>query len=265
MLIVGALFLCIGLIQVIIYKQPLPEGQYESIGDLQIAYDAYGQGKTVVLAIHGSPGSKNDFRLLAPLLKNTTVYALDMPCFGESSFSTRCDITSASKTLKQFMDAKQIEKATVLGYSWGGGVAIEFAHHYPEKTSHLILLSGMGIQEGELTGSYEGEKIRGWFAYPFVVFYPGVFAGNIYWREGFMKSFLQSDQRPLRMYLQNFQVPTLILQATEDYNVKAWVAEEHARLIPHSTLSTYKGDHGKLKTDAREIASIINEYHEKNK
>mgnify|MGYP006308653729 CR=1 FL=1 len=51
-----------------------------------LAHRVYGGGRTPLVAIHGSPGSRADFSTLGPALQDHfTVFAFDMPGFGESA------------------------------------------------------------------------------------------------------------------------------------------------------------------------------------
>lgn len=214
-----------------------------------------------MILIHGSPGSKNDFKLLQPRIEGHTVYALDMYGFGESEkYVKKYGIENQARVVSEFMQAKNITQATILGYSWGGGVALEFAALFPEKTTKLILLDGMGLQEGEATGSYFGEHARYLISYPFVVFYPGALAGDEGWRHGFMRSFMDSDQRVLREKMNQISAPTLILHGSEDTVIEPWVAEEHARLIKNSKIVWFHGGHGTIFSNVTEIAPAVQEF-----
>ncbi|MCA9478678.1 MAG: alpha/beta hydrolase, partial [Nanoarchaeota archaeon] len=146
-LLAGIILILLGLLQSISYHPPLPN-QYVDTEYGRIAYKTYGEGEKILIAIHGSPGSKNDFDRLGPLLTNYTVYALDMPGFGESTKRAKdYGFSQASEVLLSFMDIQGIDKAEILGYSWGGGVASTFASTHPERTTQLIMLAGVGVPE----------------------------------------------------------------------------------------------------------------------
>ncbi len=262
LIVILSLLIVAGVVQLLFQSKP-SSAQSIELSRGAIAYDQHGNGSRTIILIHGSPGtSKEDFSVLGPAISpRYTVYALNMYGFANSaSYVSDYSIQSAAETVREFMDAKNISEAVILGYSWGGGVAIEFAHTYPTRTSGLISLSGMGIQEGEITGTYWGEKIRSSVALPFVLIYPGVFAGSFESRYGFMRSFLDSDQRPLREYLSEIDIPALILQGDTDYVIAPWVGEEHARLIKKSNLVYYHGNHHTVYTNVSEIAPAINDF-----
>lgn len=260
-LILLSIFIVYGAIQIPLYNPPTPEN-YVDLYQGKLAYIKYSSAnsdKTLIL-IHGSPGSKEeDFEKLAPQIKDYNVYALDMYGFGDSdNFVNDYSAEAQSKAIAEFMNSKGIQRASILGYSWGGLVAIKFALNYPEKTENLILLDASGIQEGEPTHNYLIEKTRSLIAYPFVVIYPGAFAGSIGWRYGFIRSFIDTDQRPIREELTKIKSRTLILHGDKDTVVLPEVAQEHNLLLQNSELLFFKGGHGTIFFDPSEIANKIN-------
>jgi len=264
-LIVLSIIILAGLIQTLAYKETPGKTSIELSNGI-ITYDKYGSGENIIIAIHGSPGGRDGFDSLGPQIENSTLYALDMYGFGESEkHVSNYGMDFQSDVILEFMNKLNIEKATLLGYSWGGLVAIDFARKYPDKTDNLILLASSGIQEGEPTKSYLGEKTRTIISYPFVVYYPGSIAGGIGWRKGFIRSFLDSDQRKIREYLKQIQNPVLIIHGNKDTVIEPWVAEEHHLLLQNSQLKYYNGGHGQvLGRNTSEMAEIINNYLNEN-
>ncbi len=251
----------IGLFQIVINKEKFPENSI-SLSQGSLVYNEFNSNSDkIIIMLHGSPGSKKDFKLLAPQIQGYKIYALDMYGFGESEkYVNNYGIKEQALVLEEFMNKKGIDKATILGYSWGGGVALEFAGQFPEKTERLILLDSMGIQEGEATRTYFGEHIRYMISYPFVVFYPGAFLGSEGWRHGFMKSFMDSDQREIRTLLEKIQAKTLILHGNKDSVIEPWVAEEHHKLIKNSKLVWFNGGHGTIFSNTDEISQKVQEF-----
>lgn len=231
-----------------------------------MTHTKYGNSSEIIIALHGSPGDKSDFELLGTeLASQYTIYALDLPCFGEQGLMKRdCGIDGAADFVAAFMDEQGIARAHILGYSWGGGAAITFAAQYSERTKTLVLLDSMGIPEGEMTGSYMTERARLYISYPFVLYYPGVFGGNLSWRQGFMQSYRETDLRTIRSDLSRIEVPTLVLHGSRDSVIEPWVAEEHARLITRSELLWFNGTHGSIFSDVSEISPAIRTFIDKH-
>jgi len=250
-----------GIIQLFTYEEALPTSLYVPLDGKNFAFNEYGSGENSLIIIHGSPGSKESMEPLAKEINNTKVYAPDMFCFGESTKNLNdCGIEAAANSIKDFMESQDLEKSSLLGYSWGGGVVITFAEKYPKKVDKLILLSANGIQEGEPTGSFSLERIRSYMAYPFTVYYPGAFAGDYRWRRGFIKSFTDSDLRPIEEELRQIKTPTLILHGKQDSVIEPWVAEKHKSLLENSQLELFEGNHITVFKEPWKVSDKINEF-----
>ena len=76
-----------------------------------------------------------DFHTLVP----------DLPGFGRSGKSAdRLDIPDLADAAVRFLDAKGIERATVVGNSMGCPVITEFAYHHPDRIDRAVLVSPAG-------------------------------------------------------------------------------------------------------------------------
>lgn len=262
--IIASLLMIVGIFQVIFYEPTDPENSVDtSVG--KIAYNIYGEGEKTLIAIHGSPGSKDDYHKLGPILIEYTVYALDMPGFGESTKKAdNYGNDGASDAINAFMEAMDIKEADIIGYSWGGGVASTFAARHPEKINRLFLLGAVGVPESAHTQNHYTEKARYLVSYPFVMLYPGAFAPdllNFETRYGFLRSFQDSDQRKQYQLMRTIQAPTTIIQGDTDMVVLLSGAQIHNDLIENSELFIYKGGHPELILgDANKIARGVRYY-----
>jgi len=113
-------------------------------------YHDVGKGDAVLL-IHGSgPGVSAwaNWRLTIPALaKNNRVIAPDMIGFGYTDRPTD-NIYSIDDWVAQIiglLDALNIDKASVIGNSFGGGIALAIAIRYPERISKLVLMGSVGV------------------------------------------------------------------------------------------------------------------------
>lgn len=203
-----------------------------------------------ILLLHGSPGEAADFDRLMPLLaREYPVLAPDLPGFGKS-VQPLSDYGNQEQARRMFafLDAKGIREVIVLGYSLGSGVALEMAAAQPDRVRRLILYGGIGIQEGEGSGSWLVEHMKyaaGWLyvcALPEALPHFGFF-GSRNARCGFIRSFLDSDQRRLRSIIENFPHPVLILQGTDDILVPVEAARDHSVLFPRADLLELPGSH----------------------
>ena len=219
--------------------------------------------ETIVL-LHGSPGRKEDFSRLAPILaREARVLVPDLPGFG-SSTATLPDYSFRAHALyvRQLLDGLGVRRAHLVGFSMGGGVALSLIDLAPERVASLTLLSAVGVQELELTGDYyvnhlvHGAQLAAvWMARegtPHMGVFDRAMLGVPYAR-----NFFDSDQRPVRGILQRVTVPTLIVHGTDDTRVPIEAAREHHRLVPQSGLVTLEGDHLLLLTQAPQVGEVI--------
>ena len=103
------------------------------------------------MLIHGSgPGvtSYANWRLVIPALaENFHVVAPDMVGFGYSDRPEDVEYslqTWADQTVG-LMDALGIEKAHLVGNSFGGAIALRIATQHPDRVDKLVLMGSMGV------------------------------------------------------------------------------------------------------------------------
>lgn len=104
------------------------------------------QGPPLIL-IHGLGGSADNWQYnIEALSQHHRVYALDLPGFGQSDKPRlKYNLEFYQQTLIDFMDALQIEKATLVGNSLGGGLALMMAIDYPYRLNKLVLCAAAGF------------------------------------------------------------------------------------------------------------------------
>lgn len=129
---------------------------------LNVHYILLGNGPPVIL-LHGGAGDWHEWRRsLAFLARTSTVYALDLPGFGRSDPPDR-PVTPLwfSSFLGDFMDALQLDSASLLGHSLGGSIALAFALDFPERVNRLVLIDSAGLGELSRTGRRRLSLIMG--------------------------------------------------------------------------------------------------------
>jgi pimeloyl-ACP methyl ester carboxylesterase len=100
-----------------------------------------------ILLIHGMAGSSQTWRAIMPqLAKKYRVVAPDLLGHGQSS-KPRSDYSLGAFAvgLRDLLDELEIESATVIGHSLGGGVAMQFLYQHPEYCRRLVLISSGGL------------------------------------------------------------------------------------------------------------------------
>ncbi len=112
----------------------------------EVGYRIAGQGPALVL-IHGLTGSSTTWREVMPTLaRRFTVVAPDLLGHGQSA-KPRGDYSlgAFASGVRDLLVALGLERATVVGHSLGGGIALQLAYQFPERCERLVLVSSGGL------------------------------------------------------------------------------------------------------------------------
>lgn len=221
-----------------------------------------------VILLHGCPGQANDYAELGPLLaaQGRRVYALDLLGFNESeAWVEDYSFTANAEAVLEFMDAKGIDRAHLVGWSNSGGVVLHMADVAPERCASITLLAAIGAQENEGSGDYAFEQFKYRVAYAAAVVGAEAIPhfgllGKREFRHASVRFFMDSDQRPLRDIMARLKTPALVLHGRDDFLVHDWAAEEHHRLMPTSRLVMLDANHFIPFLQAQEAAGILGEF-----
>jgi pimeloyl-ACP methyl ester carboxylesterase len=111
-----------------------------------IAYIREGSGPPLLL-VHGMGGDRSTWRYVLPrLAEHCTVIAPDLPGHGDSD-APAGDYSPAGQAsaLRDVVIGLGLERVSIAGHSLGGGVAMQFAYQFPERTERLVLISSGGL------------------------------------------------------------------------------------------------------------------------
>ena len=121
--------------------------QFATLHGNDVAYRIAGEGPAIVL-IHGMAGCSRTWRDVMPLLaRDYTVIAPDLLGHGRSA-KPHGDYSLgayASGLRDLIAGALGVERATLVGQSLGGGVAMQLAYQYPELCERLVLVGSGGL------------------------------------------------------------------------------------------------------------------------
>src|SRR3954452_24995183 len=111
-----------------------------------LAFRMAGQGPVLVL-IHGIAGTNAVWEDVFPeFATDHTVIAPDLPGHGESGASAGdYSLGAMAATVRDLLIALGHERASVIGHSLGGGVAMQFSYLFPEYAERLVLISSGGL------------------------------------------------------------------------------------------------------------------------
>jgi pimeloyl-ACP methyl ester carboxylesterase len=112
----------------------------------RVIYRVAGSGPPVVL-IHGMLNSSSHWRSVAlSLADEYTVVAPDLIGHGDSA-APRGDYSlgAHAASIRDLLAAIGIDRATIVGHSLGGGVAMQFFYQFPQRVERLVLISSGGL------------------------------------------------------------------------------------------------------------------------
>ncbi|MEJ7876975.1 MAG: alpha/beta fold hydrolase [Solirubrobacterales bacterium] len=112
----------------------------------KVCFRLTGSGPLIVL-IHGITGSSAQWIPVMDVLRDRyTLFAPDLLGHGESA-KPRGDYSlgAYASGIRDLLIGLDAERATVVGHSLGGGIAMQMAYQYPERCGRLVLMSSGGI------------------------------------------------------------------------------------------------------------------------
>jgi len=132
--------------------QQKPIGTYAPVNGLRMYYEIHGSGDPVVL-IHGAfMAISDDFHWtewIGELSKTRKVIAIEMQGHGRTADTGR-DFTydNLADDVAALLDQLKIAKADLIGYSLGGGVALNCAVRHPDKVRKVVVMSAVFRHDG---------------------------------------------------------------------------------------------------------------------
>lgn len=123
----------------------------------RIAYRKRQGGEKVVILVHGNMTSSKHWDILMEKLDpRYTIYAPDLRGFGESSYNNRITgIQDFSEDLAAFIEAIELETFSLIGWSTGGAVCMQYVADYPGKCDKLVLLASASTRGYPFFGTTE--------------------------------------------------------------------------------------------------------------
>jgi pimeloyl-ACP methyl ester carboxylesterase len=122
------------------------EHKHVTVHGHSVAYRRAGKGETVVL-IHGLAGNSRTWKDVMPTLARThDVIAPDLLGHGESAKPMGdYSLGAHASGLRDLLLTLGVSSATIVGHSFGGGVAMQLAYQYPEMCDRLVLIGSGGL------------------------------------------------------------------------------------------------------------------------
>ncbi len=227
--------------------------QLASVLGLRTRWLVLGSGPPV-LVLHGwGANIEAVYPIVTGLSSVATVYALDLPGFGETELPpTPWGVEDYQAFVAAFMDSLAIERAAIVGHSNGGRIAIRMASTEPQRVSRLVLVDSAGIRPKRTlrwyrrvgmakVGKYAarflgapGERLRSLLV--------GRAASADYAAAGPLRpTLVKLVNADLRSFMPGIAVPTLLVWGSQDADTPLSAAREMERLIPDAGLVVLDG------------------------
>jgi pimeloyl-ACP methyl ester carboxylesterase len=150
------------------------EVQYLTIHGHKRAFVKVGSGPALLL-LHGLGCDHTTWLpVIAALSRRYTVIAPDLLGHGKSA-KPRADYSLGgyANGMRDLLTVLGIDKVTVVGHSFGGGVAMQFAYQFPERTERMVLVAPGGLGP-EVTAAIRAVTLPGFSQAMAVLTMPGI-------------------------------------------------------------------------------------------
>ncbi|WP_157631840.1 alpha/beta fold hydrolase [Catelliglobosispora koreensis] len=111
-----------------------------------VAWTAAGAGEPLLL-LHGLGGTRHTWRhLIDGLARDYLVIAPDLAGHGESAAPNGdYSLGAQACAIRDLLDSLGHERVSIVGHSLGGGVAMQFAYQFPQRTKQIVLIGSGGL------------------------------------------------------------------------------------------------------------------------
>ncbi len=222
--------------------------------DIELYYQEKGTGEPLIL-LHGNNGSGDYFRHQIDYFQtHYRVLALDTRGHGKSPRgSAPFSIKQFSRDLYDFLQAHDIAKAVILGFSDGANIATEFALNHPEMIKALILNGGNLNPKGvkaklqiPIELKYRIEKCLALFSKKAA-------------SRAEMLGLMVNEPNITPSELSRIAVPTLVICGTKDV-IKAAHTRQIAASIPNVKLTFIEGGHAIAKNCPHDFNRAVDRF-----
>jgi four helix bundle suffix protein len=218
---------------------------------VKIKYFETGEGESLIFLHGGGIRALTYKKCLDCLSKKYKVYAPDLPNFGGSSIPSKIwDFSDYANFLSEFIDSLPVKNVTILGHSFGGGIALHLANRN-QKIKKVILANPAGmIRINSLRKAYFHffikKTIDDLLINPFITFIPlKDFAINLFTRLGKAITIFRMVNLTVRekiIDLSEIRVPTLILWGEND-EIYSRKEIESCKFSDFTKVEYIKGNH----------------------
>ncbi len=131
---------------------PLHQGYVQAADGVELYYRTVGDAPDTAVVLHGGPGFDHGYLApdLEPLAESFTLFVYDQRGSGCSTLGSEPDLVNLEAHVADLDPAREhsgLERLAILGHSWGGPLAGQYALARPDRVSRLVLVSPEPIRE----------------------------------------------------------------------------------------------------------------------
>lgn len=226
----------------------------------QLNYIQYGEGKDIIF-LHGWGGSTDSFLAVAKRFSpRFRVTLVDFAGFGKTAEPTRpMTVADYANDVLGLMQELNIKKATLVGHSFGGRVAIEIAAKHGHLVDKIVLVDSAGLKPRRSISYYfkvAVHKLR------LKLGLKGLKGSKDYSKlspvmKQTFKNIVNYNQKPL---LSHINGGTAIFWGKNDKETKPYMARVFHRRISGSALFWLDGGHFAYLEDGRAFMAILSAF-----
>ena len=193
-------------------EEPAHEVQFVTVHGKRRAFVKKGEGPALLL-LHGLACDHTTWEPVIDLLaERYTVIAPDLLGHGLSD-KPRADYTLGgyANGMRDLLTVLGINKVTVVGHSFGGGIAMQFAYQFPERTQRVMLVATGGLGP-EVTPLIKLIQAPGWGSVMELLTLPGVRHAEMV----ALRAAAEYGVGPLRRYTRDLAEVACILESWKD-------------------------------------------------
>ncbi len=206
-----------------------------------------------IVLLHGWGQSHAALLPLGLLLaESRPVHIVDLPGFGASEPpSATWGTVDYAECLHHYLKAENIHRCAIFGHSFGGKVALTFAHRYPSMLDRLVLLNSAGLprrRDPRREGiRFLGKTVKGVDTLLGTSLFRSKFSARFgstdYNRtQGIMRTILvRSVNEDITPIIPEIQTKTLLIWSEKDQETPLYMGRSYQKLLPNSRLLVLEG------------------------
>jgi pimeloyl-ACP methyl ester carboxylesterase len=210
-----------------------------------------GNSDRPIVMLHGWGQNLQSFQPMGELLAyKDKVHIIDLPGFGKSPPPPEAwDTTQYADRICQYLDDNGIDRADMIGHSFGGRVSIRLAHKYPNRVRSITLINSAGLQrQRTFKQSLRSQWVRNMrntfkisplYRNELLTWHSQKYGSRDYLNAGAMQGILvKTVSEDVTEIVKQIPAPVLLLWGEADTETPVEMGHRYHSLFPNSQLIT---------------------------